>query len=108
VRSLIVSNVVLQVQCNACLNQTCPHLHRAENVEHHGTLCTSVPFPRETNMSNTKSNQSPTPDEWRKATDYALKMGSNMSRAEQGDSKEESVNLQPHDESSNGYRRTRI
>jgi hypothetical protein len=39
-------------------------------------------------MEETKqNNQSPTPEEWRRATDYALSMSSNMTQAEQGESK---------------------
>jgi hypothetical protein len=40
-------------------------------------------------MAETKQgNHNPTPEEWRRATDYALSMNSNMMRAEQGESSE--------------------
>jgi hypothetical protein len=40
-------------------------------------------------MEEKKQNsQSPTPEEWRRATDYALSMSSNMTKAEKGEPKE--------------------
>jgi hypothetical protein len=42
-------------------------------------------------MSQAKqNNQSPTPEEWRRATEYALSMSSKMTRAEEGESREKS------------------
>jgi len=39
-------------------------------------------------MEETKqNNQNPTPEEWRRATEYALSMSNNLTRAEKEESK---------------------
>src|ERR1700722_500495 len=59
-------------------------------VTHRGTLWSMHVQPSSSgrsSMSDKKqSNQNPTPEEGRRATDYALSMSSNMTRAEQGES----------------------
>ncbi|HEV2468280.1 MAG TPA: hypothetical protein VGS78_03730 [Candidatus Sulfotelmatobacter sp.] len=47
-------------------------------------------------MTDTKqTDPNPTPEEWRTATEYALSMSGNMTRAEQGETKEKKYEPPP-------------